>query len=58
MRDEAEALVTAHAADPDVQALPRAAALLATPAASGAGAGAALRHLATWAPATLLQARS
>ncbi|KAK9840723.1 hypothetical protein WJX81_000166 [Elliptochloris bilobata] len=55
-RGEAEALATAHAGEPDVQALPKAAALLATPAAARAGVGAALAHLATWAPAPLLQA--
>ena len=39
-----------------MQALPRAAALLATPAAARARDRAALAHLATWAPAPLLQA--
>ncbi len=57
-RGEAEQLAAAHATDPDVQALPRAAALLATPGASIDGGVALQQCLAAWAPAPLLQARA
>ena len=53
IRAELERLVTMHAAEPALHAVPEAVTLLATPAAAAAQAP-ALAQLASWAPAPLL----